>query len=82
MKNIKTIIENGTPIEKALMLVVGPFIGLAYVLALPFFGLAVATGLGGVRLVDAVGGEVAKHSTFQWTPVASYITGGRRTKGK
>lgn len=55
-----------------------PFVGIAYVVALPFafaYALAAAAGNGLVTLVG-------KEATFGWSPVAAYLTGRRKRRGK
>jgi len=55
-----------------------PFIGIAYVVALPFtfvYALATAAGNGIVNLVG-------KEAAFGWSPVAAYLAGRRKRKGK
>ena len=55
-----------------------PFIGLAYIAALPptfLYALATAAGKGIVNLVG-------KEATFGWSPVAAYLAGRRKRKAK
>ena len=55
-----------------------PFVGLAYVVALPpafAYALATAAGKGIVNLVG-------KEAAFGWSPVAAYLSGRRKRKAK
>jgi hypothetical protein len=63
-------------------LVVAPFTGLAYVIALPFLAIATVAGI----TIKRAGGGVLKALTtvasFGWRPVESYLVGKRAKKGR
>ncbi|MGD2079679.1 MAG: hypothetical protein PVG55_02710 [Nitrospirota bacterium] len=75
--------ENSTfvRVPSMLMLLLGPVLGLLYVIALPFIGiatvLAVLLGKANVALLQVFGRTVS----FGWRPVESYLSG-RKRKGK
>jgi len=59
-------------------IVAAPFIGIMYVVMLPFaFVAALGAEVGG-----RVMGVAAKSAAFGWTPVASYLTGRKQKKGR
>jgi len=64
--------------KNAIMMVGGSFVGLLYVLLLPFAWIVAALVIIAKQLV---GGLVSKsHSSFGWRPVESYLAGRRNKK--
>ena len=76
--------ENSTYIKlsSGLMLVLGPFLGLAFVIALPF--MAIGTIL--VLLIGKVSGALldlaSKVIYFEWRPTEAYLAGKRKREKK
>jgi len=63
-------------------LVAAPFIGLAYIVALPV-GFAVAIVVGAVNLLaKALGALFGKSLSFEWRPVEAYFEGRKRKAKK
>lgn len=59
-------------------LAAAPFIGLAYIVALPV-GFAVALAVGAVNLLaKALGALFGKSLSFEWRPVEAYFEGRKR----
>jgi hypothetical protein len=64
--------------RNAVMLVAGPFVGLLYVVLLPFAWIAAALVIIAKQLA---GGLVSRtHASFGWRPVESYLAGRRNKK--
>jgi hypothetical protein len=64
------------------MLLSGPFIGLAYVVFLPFIGIAmVATVLGREIMAGAIS-LVGKSISVGWRPQSAYLSGKKKEKAK
>ena len=58
--------------------IAAPFIGLAYIIALPF-GFAYAIGL---AAVNGVLGFAGKEASFGWRPTEAYLSGKKKEKKK
>ena len=69
-------------IPSGLMLLSGPIIGLAYVIFLPFIGIAVVAGVAGRKLFEATANLIGKSLSFGWRPKNAYLTGKKKEKGK
>ena len=63
-----------------LMLLASPFIGLLYVVCLPFVGVATLAVAAGRKVLGGAASAVGKTISFGWRPVESYLAG--RKKGK
>lgn len=62
------------------MLLMGPIIGLLYVIALPFIGIAVvATQLAG-KILEGLYNLIGKSVSFGWRPKNAYLTGKKKKK--
>ncbi len=76
--------ENSTYIKlsSGLMLVLGPFLGLAFVIALPFM----AIGTVAVLLIGKASGTLldlaSKIVYFEWRPTEAYLAGKRKREKK
>ena len=66
--------------KSALVLAVGPFVGLLYAAFLPFIGIAMAFSLIGKKLVTGVVHVAAKSTSFGWRPIEAYLDGKQRGK--
>jgi hypothetical protein len=61
-------------------LVAGPFLGLIYVIGLPFIAIATIVTLVGGKLVGGVFGTMRNLVSFGWRPSEAYLSG--KKKGK
>ncbi|HXX57251.1 MAG TPA: hypothetical protein VEI96_04565, partial [Thermodesulfovibrionales bacterium] len=59
-------------------MVAAPFIGLAFVIALPFAFLAVI----GMSALHNIVGAPHRGLFFGWRPMKAYLTGGKKGKGE
>lgn len=59
-------------------IVTAPFIGLAYVIALPF----VAIGTVSVLLAKKAGDKLVTLTSFGWRPMEAYLTGKKNRRAK
>ncbi len=66
--------------RKALSLLVGPFVGLAYVIALPFISIIAISAMAGRKLVGAMVELLGNLVSFSWRPGEAYL-GGKKKKG-
>ena len=64
----------------SLMLLAGPFIGLLYVLCLPFIGIATIASLATGKIVSGVLGLIGKSLSFGWRPKEAYLSGKKKNK--
>jgi len=72
-------------IPTALGAVLGPLVGLAYVIFLPFIGLAMITWFAGrqaARGIRALGRRATEMTTAGWQPGLSYFVRRRQRKEK
>jgi len=63
-----------------MMLLASPFIGLLYVVCLPFVGVATLAVAAGRKVLGGAASAAGKTISFGWRPVESYLAG--RKKGK
>ena len=76
--------ENSTymKLSSGLMLVLGPFLGLAFVIAMPFM----AIGTVAVLLIGKASGALlnlaSKIVYFEWRPTEAYLAGKRKSEKK
>ena len=59
-------------------LVIAPFMGLAYVIALPFVAIATIVGI----VIKKMGETLSTVMSFGWRPVEAYLTGRKTKKGR
>ena len=62
------------------MLLASPFIGLLYVVFLPFIGIATLAAVGSRKVLAGAAHTAGKTIAFGWRPVEAYLAG--RKKGK
>ncbi len=67
--------------KKALLLLLGPFIGLAYVIALPFVSIATMAALVARKVAGGIFNLLGNLVSFGWRPGEAYL-GGKKKKGK
>jgi hypothetical protein len=66
--------------KKALLLLLGPFIGLAYVIALPFISIATMVVLLSRKIVGAIFNLLGNLVSFGWRPGEAYLGGKKKKK--
>ncbi len=67
-------------LSSGIMLLVGPFLGLLYVLCLPFIGLVTIMSLIVRKLVHGILGMIGKSLSFGWRPKEAYLSGKKKRK--
>ncbi len=67
-------------LSAGIMLLVGPFLGLLYVLCLPFIGLVTIMSLIVSKLVHGLLGVIGKSLSFGWRPKEAYLSGKKKSK--
>jgi hypothetical protein len=68
----------------AVVLILGPVLGLAYAVFLPFIGIAMLVGLLGRKVFGGAVETARKGATFSWRPSEAYLAGkkGEKREGK
>lgn len=77
--------DNDSMGKKAVLLLLGPFIGLAYVIALPFLSIATMIALLARKIVGGIFNLLGNLVSFGWRPGEAYLGGKKkkdRKKGK
>jgi len=69
-------------IASFVMLMVGPIIGLLYIILLPFIGIATVAALAGKTLFRGVNSLAAKSVSFGWRPTNAYLSGKNKKKAE
>ncbi len=67
-------------LSSGIMLLVGPFLGLLYVLCLPFIGLVTIMSLIVRQLVHGILGMIGKSLSFGWRPKEAYLSGKKKRR--
>ena len=62
-------------VHPAMLLLLGPIIGLAFVLFLPFIGFAMIAYTVASKVVASAGTHLAREAGFRWQPSMAYFTG-------
>ena len=62
------------------MLIVGPVVGLLYVLCLPFIGIATIAALATGKAANSILGLIGKSLSFGWRPKEAYLSGKKKSK--
>ncbi len=62
-------------IPSAGLLLLAPFIGLAYAVFLPFIGIAMMLKLVGRKVFGGLLGTTARSASFGWRPKEAYLSG-------
>jgi len=63
-------------------LVLAPFIGLAYVIALPFIAIGTVLAVAGKKAVTGAANLAGNLASFGWRPLEAYLSGKKKLKGK
>ncbi len=61
----------------AVMLIVGPFLGLVYVVFFPFMAIATVVALAAGKIF----GSLLKGVSFGWRPATAHLSGKKKNKG-
>lgn len=77
-EDINYMKESGNTLKTLGKVAAAPFIGLAYIVALPF-GFAYALGK---AMVEGAVELVGKEAVFAWRPMEAYLAGRKRRKRK
>lgn len=64
------------------MLIVGPILGLLYVIIMPFLVIGTVAALAGGRLIGALFGIAGKSVSFGWRPANSYLAGKKKKENE
>jgi fructose-1,6-bisphosphatase/inositol monophosphatase family enzyme len=64
----------------AVVLLLGPVLGLLFAVFLPFIGIAMAVTLAGKKVAAVVSDLAARSMSFGWRPVESYLGGKQKRK--
>jgi len=67
-------------IHPAALLLLGPIIGLAFVLFLPFIGFALLAHTAISKVLTFLGAHLAREAGFRWHPSEAYLGGKRSVK--
>lgn len=71
-----------TKIPPVLMLLLGPVIGLLYVIFLPFIAIATVAALAGRKILGGLIGLVGRSLSFGWRPATAHLAGKKAKKKK
>lgn len=63
-------------------MVIAPFIGLAYVIALPFIAIGTVSVLLAKKIATKMYGTLATLTSFGWRPMEAYLAGKKASKKK
>lgn len=74
--------ERGNKVGTGVMLLAAPFIGLAYVVFLPFIGIATLAAVAGREVLGGVASVAGKTISFGWKPMEAYLAGKKKGKKK
>jgi hypothetical protein len=67
-------------ISSGIMLLIGPVIGLMYVLLLPFIGIGTVAVLAARKVVGGMLSLIGKSLSFGWRPKEAYLAGKKKNK--
>ena len=68
--------------KKAAMLLLGPIVGLIYVVFLPFISIAAIIALAGRKVLGKLWEVLRNLVYFGWRPAESYLSGKKKKGGK
>jgi hypothetical protein len=74
--------DDATTGEKVIALILGPIIGLAYVVFLPFVSVAALIFMIGKKLFGAIWSLLKSLVYFEWRPSEAYLAGKKKKKEK
>ena len=67
-------------IPTGVMLIAGPIVGLFYVIALPFIGIATLATLAAGKVANGFLGLIGSSLSFGWRPKEAYLSGKKKNK--
>ena len=73
-----TYLEDATIGKKAVALLLGPVVGLAYVICLPFISVGAIIVMIGGKALDKVWNLVRSLAYFEWKPSEAYLAGKKK----
>jgi len=76
--NMVTYNEETTAVQRAVGLLMGPILGLAYVVYLPFIAIAITVVVLGKKVLGEALLVLRSFATFGWNPSEAYISGKRK----
>jgi len=68
-------------VPSSLMMILGPILGLLYVIFLPFVAIAIMATLLGKKIMEGIFHLVRNFVSFGWRPTEAYL-GGKKKEGK
>jgi hypothetical protein len=68
--------------KRAVLLLVAPFVGLVYVIALPFVFIATVAALVGRKLAEGIFNLLGNLVSFSWRPDEAYLGGKKKKKDR
>ncbi len=68
--------------KKAMLLLAAPFVGLAYVIALPFVAIATMAALVAKKAATGIFNLLGNLVEFGWRPGEAYLGGKKKKNGK
>lgn len=74
--------EKQSRIPTGIMILLGPIVGLLYVIALPFMAIATVAVLAGRKILGGLFSLVGKSVSFGWRPATAHLTGKKKMKKK
>jgi hypothetical protein len=69
-------------VPTVLLLLVGPIVGLAYVIVLPFLAIATVASLAAAHAVKGLAGLAGRSFSFDWRTSEAYLSGRKKKKRK
>jgi len=73
-----TNLEEASMGKKAVALLLGPVVGLAYVICLPFISVGAVIVMIGGKALDKVWNLVRSLAYFEWKPSEAYLAGKKK----
>ena len=74
--------EENRAVQEMAALFLGPVVGLAYVVCMPFLTIVTTIALMGEKVFGETLGLLRNLATFGWRPSEAYLSGRRRKKGR
>lgn len=74
--------EKKSRMPTGIMILLGPIVGLLYVIALPFMAIATVAVLAGRKILGGLFSLVGKSVSFGWRPATAHLIGKKKMKKK
>jgi len=68
--------------SSGVMLLLGPIVGLLYVILMPIIGIATVAAFAVRKVLGGMYNLVAKSISFGWQPMSAYLSGKKKKKEK